>query len=404
MGPNKLSQEKINSWKSTQMLIIDEVSFLSEHLLQKTDKHMRILAGEKDLLFGGCHIVFVGDFFQMLPVGGGQPLFKGNTLQFGAINKAIFLNVSHRFSDDQAYGELMKRFRIGLVTKTDIQKINTRYIGNDNVSLPPITKLRCACYTNEERNAYTNTIFIQHLKATHTKGKIDTTTNDKAFTSPNHTCIIKASMKYKHKKSGPFNRNMYNRLLDECGDANIKNSNNSFVDPALKFFHNIPLMTLDNSRIDEGLANGTPCRGLYIQLKDDCHFLQEYWEGYMVNTISVDDVDHIVCMIECDQSQQPTYFTVKPTSSLCKVTLKEFNKIALEPIRISYLPINSNISTTAHKLQGSTLNSLVVNSWTFKVQHWAYVVLSRVKKLNSLILNTKLEENRHHKANDKLMR
>ncbi len=117
----EISQEKINSWKSTQMLIIDEVSFLSEHLLQKTDKHMRILAGEKDLLFGGCHIVFVGDFFQMLPVGGGQPLFKGNTLQFGAINKAIFLNVSHRFSDDPAYGELMKRFRIGLVTKTDIQ-------------------------------------------------------------------------------------------------------------------------------------------------------------------------------------------------------------------------------------------------------------------------------------------
>ena len=67
------------------MLIIDEVSFLSEHLLQKTDKHMRILAAEKDLLFGGCHIVFVGDFFQMLPVGDGQLLFKENTLQFGAL-------------------------------------------------------------------------------------------------------------------------------------------------------------------------------------------------------------------------------------------------------------------------------------------------------------------------------
>ena len=71
MGPNKLSQENIDSWKLTQMLIIDEVSFLSEHLLQKTDKHMRVLGGEKDLLFGGCHIVFVGDFFQMLLVGGG---------------------------------------------------------------------------------------------------------------------------------------------------------------------------------------------------------------------------------------------------------------------------------------------------------------------------------------------
>ena len=39
-GTKLLSQEKIDSWKSTQMLIIDEVSLLSEHLLKKTDKHM----------------------------------------------------------------------------------------------------------------------------------------------------------------------------------------------------------------------------------------------------------------------------------------------------------------------------------------------------------------------------
>ena len=63
MGTKSLTQEKIDSLKLTQMLIIDEVSFLSEHLLEKTDKHMRVLIGEKDILFGGCHMIFVGDFF-----------------------------------------------------------------------------------------------------------------------------------------------------------------------------------------------------------------------------------------------------------------------------------------------------------------------------------------------------
>ena len=82
---------------------------------------MRILKEENDVMFGGCHVIFVGDFFQLLPVGSGQPLFKGNTLQFGAINKAIFLNISHRFDNDHAYGEIMKRFRIGLVSKEDIK-------------------------------------------------------------------------------------------------------------------------------------------------------------------------------------------------------------------------------------------------------------------------------------------
>ena len=142
-------------------------------------------------------------------------------------------------------------------------------------------------------------------------------------------------MGYKNKNLVPFNCNMYNHLLDECGDASIKNSDNSFVKPALKFFHNISLVTLDNSRIDEGLANGTPCRGLYLQLKDGCHFVKENWDGYMINIFSVDDVDHMVCMIECHLSQYPTYFTVEPTSSLFNVTLKQYNNIALEPIKIS---------------------------------------------------------------------
>ena len=100
MGTNKLTKEKIDSRITTMMLIIDEVSFLSEHLLQKVDKHMNVLKEVKDIMFRGCHVIFVGDFFQMLQLGGGQPLLKDNTLQFGDINEAIFLNVSHRFSDD----------------------------------------------------------------------------------------------------------------------------------------------------------------------------------------------------------------------------------------------------------------------------------------------------------------
>ena len=84
--------------------------------------------------------------------------------------------------------------------------------------------------------------------------------------------------------------------------------------------------------------------------------------------------------------------------------MKEFNNTQLEPIKITYFPINSNISTTGHKLQGTTLNTLVVNSWAFSVPHWIYVVLSRVKMLNSLILNEKLNEYRDYSANSELVR
>ena len=121
----KISLAKKESRKSTKMIIIGGVSFLDEDHIQKLDRHIRKLK-ENNVMYGGVHIVFVGDFFQMLPVRG-LPLFKNNTIQFNAIQRAVFLNVSHRFSEDTEYGEIMQRFRIGKVTKEDIQHINTRF-------------------------------------------------------------------------------------------------------------------------------------------------------------------------------------------------------------------------------------------------------------------------------------
>ena len=83
---------------------------------------------------------------------------------------------------------------------------------------------------NDEGNAYNNVIFLQHLKSTNEQG------NDINITSPNHTCIIKYNMKYSNNQSGAFNKNMYNRLLDECGDSDTTNGSGAFVDPALIFF------------------------------------------------------------------------------------------------------------------------------------------------------------------------
>ena len=83
---------------------------MNEETLEKLDKNLRLLK-ENDTLFGSIMIVLVGDFFQLLPVMG-NPLFKCNTLQFSAINKAVFLNLSHRFEDDIEFGEIMRRLRL----------------------------------------------------------------------------------------------------------------------------------------------------------------------------------------------------------------------------------------------------------------------------------------------------
>ena len=95
---------------------------------------------------------------------------------------------------------------------------------------------------------------------------------------------------------------------------------------------------------------------------------------------------------------------MKTETGLCKIKLRQFNNTSLEQIRVTYLPINRNISITSHKLQWSTLDCLVVNSWTRQIPHWIYVILSRVRKLSSLILNEKLDEYHSYQANDELIR
>ena len=215
----------------------------------------------------------------------------------------------------------MRRFCLGLVTKQDIWKINERYYENSSITFPPIAKIRCACYMNDERNAYNNVVFMQHLRATHHKA------DSNNITCPNHTCIIKANMKYGSKQIGSLSKSMYNHLLDECGDSDITNGSKAFVDPALKFFHNIPLMMNTNARIDEELANGTPCCGLYIKLKKGSKFKQENWEGYMVNAVYANQVDYIVCMQE---GKNAKYLETRQ----CQIKLRRENSQTLSKIKL----------------------------------------------------------------------
>ena len=63
------------------------------------------------------------------------------------------------------------------------------------------------------------------------------------------------------------------------------------------------------------------------------------------------------------------------------------------------LPILCNNATTGHKLQGATIETLFVHSWS-NVRNWTYVVLSRVKTLKGLFLRRKLDKRDLPKLNN----
>ena len=398
LNKKKLTDKDQEKWVGTKMLFIDEVSFMTSDNLDSLDKKLRFLMQRSNVLFGNVSIIFVGDFHQMNPVKA-KPLYKVNNVQFRAINRAVFLNRSHRFKEDPEFGNILRKFRNGDITEDDILFINSRYIQNPDVTLPESSKLRYACATNIERNAISTSMFLRHLQATHTKS------NDPSTDCPKHTIMIKGTLRYGRSKKGMINRNLRNMIYDTCGDADIENSEGKRASPVLKFYHNVPLMMNSNDRINENLANGTPCVGLYIKLKRGAHLEKETWEGFMVNTVYAHDVKYIICKREKEKhTDQDEYFKIEPKCSAIKISCQYMGNLPIKGISMTQFGVIDNIATTGHKLQGVSMDNLVVNSWNYSCPNWVYVVLSRVRKLEGLVLNIPLNATNDYGPNSELTR
>ena len=366
--------------------------------LETLDRKLRFLAQKSNDLFGGVSIIFVGDFHQMNPVKG-TPLYKVNNVQFRAINRAVFLNRSHRFKEDPMFGEILRKFRNGNITEDDILFINSRYIQNPEVTLPEPSKLRYACPTNVERNAVSTSMFLRHLQATHTES------DDPSTECPNHTVMIKGTLRYSRRTTGMISRNLRNMIYDTCGDSDVENGEGKRAAPVLKFYHNVPLMMNSNDRIEEDLANGTPCVGLYIKLKRGAQLEKENWEGFMVNTVYATDVKYIICRHEKEKETDPDeYFKIEPKKSAIKISCKYLGNLPIKGISMTQFGVIDNIATTGHKLQGVSMDNLVVNSWNYSTPNWVYVVLSRVRTLAGLVFNIPLNANNDYGPKPELTR
>ncbi len=63
----QLSADDLNEWKDVRILVIDEVSFMSDSIL-KTLNYKLMNIGNWSTSFGGFPILFAGDFSQLEPI------------------------------------------------------------------------------------------------------------------------------------------------------------------------------------------------------------------------------------------------------------------------------------------------------------------------------------------------
>ena len=72
---------------------------------------------------------------------------------------------------------------------------------------------------------------------------------------------------------------------------------------------------------------------------------------------------------ERDSDSPPQKFKLYSEKESVKVNLKMFGQIvSIGGINATQFPVNSNIATTGHKLQGMTKDNLIVQSWNYPLK------------------------------------
>ena len=379
-----LSCNEVSEWKDTRMLIVDEVSFAAPELIQKIDEQLRALTGNMMQKYGGMNVVFSGDLRQLKPPRQKSLSENECTEFFSWINCYIELEGRYRFNEDPKWGEMLSRFRNGLPTKSDIDKINERVVSFAKADIPDNVKY--VTNTNKERDAINTALFMKHCEQN--EGSDKTPPNDALL-------ILSDQIQIKNGQGELIDYTAPKNFWETCGEDCVSFSYKSSerVDPVLKLFKGCPVMLTKNTDVKKAIANGTRATVEKVVLKPYQQVFQVVVEGTSVNAVYASQVE-LVCLKHENKLAMPQHFEMKPKLNTVKVQLGNLYNDNTEEqfvlkMKINQIPIVSNCATTCHKLQGTGVTNLFVSEWK-KEANWIYVALSRVKTLNGLFLRKPL--------------
>ena len=138
-----------------------------------------------------------------------------------------------------------------------------------------------------------------------------------------------------------------------------------------QFFHGVPLMITSNTNLKKGLGNGTRIIGLSIQLKKDCIVSCKTWDGRLIHTISCLDVEYMICKtIPKNKNEKPKKFKPVTEKDHVSIRINIANMKHNINARIIHIGVNSIKATTGHKLQGVSLNRMVIRFWSYAFPYW----------------------------------
>lgn len=137
------SKFRRKNWNAIEILVIDEVSMLSEKLFIILDLIAKKIK-KNTKPFGGIQVIFAGDFHQLPPIGEEDDIQSKNFCFESAIWNTVFPNQIELKTifrqKDPVYKKILQEIRDGKIKKSSINKLNEYIRKPDNNLLikPPI--------------------------------------------------------------------------------------------------------------------------------------------------------------------------------------------------------------------------------------------------------------------------
>jgi len=334
------------SWRKVRVLIVDEVSMMSVKMIEVLDAIART-ARSNHLPFGGIQVVFVGDFYQLPPVGTtGDPTTELFCFESELWNRAfpkknhIELKTVFR-QTDPLYREILSQIRTATLSDENsnilYECVNREYDpSKHNGCVPP--KL----YPTRAKTDYLNNLKFSKLEGAVYECECKKKTLCKTFIEAN-------------TQLSTANLDKGSRLTSSELEYELQQlMNSSSFQDILYLKVGAVVMCTVNLDMDQGICNGS--QGI------------------------------ITSMMDTNNGCVPI---VKFTNGVVKVVNHHYIQSEEYPtIAVGQIPLCLAWAMTIHKIQGATLAmaSIDVGNQIFEYGQ-TYVALSRVQSLDGLYLS-----------------
>jgi len=337
------------NWKSTGILIIDEISMLSAETLDLISNLGSLVLRKRNQapeLFGGIQIIFTGDFLQLPPVSGN---FAFNSDIWKKLNLKIFnLTIPYRYPDPSHFDFLM-RARVGKLTEEDVTKVNSRV-----ESYKEYCKNPKAIGDIMPTQLFSKRLEVEAIN----KEELNELKEDEYNYSGKDNFEICVDPKTKLPVVSSFDENVYTLILDEVIPKKVSLKKHAQV------------MLTVNLCVEAGLMNGA--RGIVLE----CNPKSVLVKFNKLNR----NVDNCEIKIGENNEVEILPYIFEYTDDIVLASRKQF------PLKLAYC-------LTIHKSQGSTLDLVTLDlGYNLFSDGMGYVALSRCKTLDGIYVLSFMRE------------